>query len=124
MSASSALASRLNSNCHPGLPNPVQRVPFGQESRSREAVGLTESHLQVVVAIVAADFTQVGPVCADEIDRVIDATPHGVLAELEQSGWIQTVGHLPKKTTKVYAATAKAWRELGLVGWSLLKETA
>jgi chromosome segregation and condensation protein ScpB len=120
----SALSNRLKCAVHPGLPNPVTRVPFGQESRSKEEVGLLEAELQVVVAVVAADFTQVGPVSREDIDRIVACEATNYMARLERSGWVEVVGVLPRSTSKLYRATSKARRVLGLEGWSLLREVA
>jgi hypothetical protein len=124
MGARSLLSTRLSRGVHPGLPNPVTRVPFGQDSRSKEEFGLLPGQLQVVVAIVAADFTQVGPVSVDEVDRVVDCDPWSHMAVLERGGWVEVAGTLPRSTSKLYRSTARARRLLCLEGWSLLKEVA
>ena len=120
----SARGDALYSGIHTGLPMPMTRVPFGQVSASREELGLAPAALKVIVAIVAADFTQVGPVNANELRELIDAAPHCHLARLERAGWVEVVAYVPRKTSKLYRATDKARRELGLEGWSLLKEVA
>jgi chromosome segregation and condensation protein ScpB len=120
----SARGQALYSGIHTGLPAPMTRVPFGQHSASREELGLPPAALKVIVAVVAADFTQVGPVSANELRDITDVAPHCHLARLERAGWVEVVGYVPRKTAKLYHATPKAWKELGLVGWSLLKEVA
>lgn len=120
----SALSNRLKCSVHPGLPNPVVRVPFGLESASKAELDLLPAQLQVVVALVAADFTQVGPVSVEELDRVVECSPWSLMAKLERAGWVEVAGHLPRSTSKLYRSTPKAWKVLGLEGWSLLKEVA
>jgi len=108
-----------------GLPTKVKRVPFDKdESPCKERTGLTEGELQVVVAVVAAAFCQMGPVSLKEIDAIVDCSAHCKLRGLVANGWLETVGYIKGGTSKMYAPTAKAWRELGLTGWSLLKEVA
>jgi hypothetical protein len=119
-----SLRERLFTGIHPGLPPKVTRVPFGLESRSREATGLTEAELQVVVAVVAASYVQLGPVTHRQINDVVDCHAGAHLYSLVQSGWLEEVGKIKGCTAKMYAPTARAWRELGLSGWSLLKEVA
>jgi hypothetical protein len=106
------------------LPDPVTRVPFGQESRSKEEFGLLPGQLEVVVALVAADFTQVGPTSVQEFDRLVDCDPHSYMAALERGGWVEVAGTLPRTTSKLYRSTARARRLLCLESWSLLKEIA
>lgn len=120
----SGLRDRLFSGMHPGLPPPVKNVPFGQHSRSKEIVGIIESELQMVVALVAAEFTQMGPVTARELARIIEAQPQSHLHKLVRAGWVAEAGVVAGSVEKLYGSTAKAWRELGLQGWSLLKEVA
>lgn len=123
-SAKARLASKLFAGVHPGLPNKVQRVPFGLESRSREAVGLTESQLQVVVAVLAADYAQVTPVTRREIDKVVECSANASLNKLVQRGWLVEAPPMKGTQRKAYSPSAKAWRELLPDGWSLLKEVA
>lgn len=105
-----------------GLPTACQRVPFGQESKSRDELGLRPSALKLVVAVVAAEFTQMGGVTAGEIGTIIGSKAHN-LSRLERAGWV-AVKVVPGTTIKLYAPTTKAWKALGLDGWSLLKEVA
>jgi len=107
-----------------GLPAKVHRVPFGQESRSKELIGLTEGQLQLVMALVAAEFTQMGPVTADEIDGIVETCPQSHMRAIVKAGWAEEVGFVKRSTEKLYVPTRKAWRELLPEGWSLLKEVA
>jgi chromosome segregation and condensation protein ScpB len=100
------------------------RVPFGQESRAEVELGLKPAPLAVVVAVVAADFCQVGPVSAADLEQVVDCSVTSYMARLERAGWVEVAGRLPRSTTKLYRSTARARRLLGLEGWSLLKEVA
>ena len=106
-----------------GLPAPARYMPFGKESRCRDEFGLTETQLSVLVAIVAAEFVGVAPVSARDIAGVIGSQPNSHLWTLEKLGWVE-VEKKPGTSGKLYKPTAKAWRELGLQGWSLLKEVA
>lgn len=108
---------------HAGLPSPMVRVPFGQETRTRDEFGLKLAQLHVVVALVAAEFAQVTPVTIAELAPVLKVVPHG-MSSLERAGWVETVGRVAGTSTKLYRPTARAWRELGFDGWSLLKEVA
>ncbi len=107
-----------------GLPAKVPHVPFANESRTREALGLTDAQLQIVVAVVAAEYVQLGPVTRRQLSDVIDCHACSLLHGLVHAGWLEVVGKVKGRTSKVYAPTAKSWRELGLQGWSLLKEVA
>lgn len=98
------------------------RIPFGQEARSKEELGLLPAQLRVVVALIAAEYAQVAPVSIADITPVLKVVPHG-MNRLERAGWVEAVGRT-SSTAKLYRPTAKAWRELGLEGWSLLKEVA
>jgi hypothetical protein len=92
----------------------VVRVPFGLESVSKAELDLLPAQLQVMVAVVAADFTQVGPVSVEEIDRVVECSPWSYMAKLERAGWVEVAGTLPRSTSKLYRSTAKARKLLGL----------
>lgn len=107
-----------------GLPTKMKRVPFAHESVCRERIGLTVGELHVVVAVVAAAYCQLGPVSLKEIDSIIDCDAHSKLRGLVATGWLEKAGQVKGRTSKLYVPTAKAWRELGLLGWSLLKEVA
>jgi chromosome segregation and condensation protein ScpB len=117
-----ALSGRLYHGVHPGLPEPMTRVPFGRTSASRDEFRLLPAQLKVVTAIVAAEFVGLTPVSLSDIEQVVDCSARTMMAALERAGWVEVAGHLPRRTSKLYKPTAKAWRELGLVGWSLLKE--
>jgi hypothetical protein len=118
------LSDRFRSGVHPGLPAPKRKVPFGQVSTSQEELGLMPTELKLVVALVAAEFTQMGPVSGAELGSITGVSSLTHLSRLEKAGWIRDVGRIPRTTGKLYAPTARAWRELGFVGWSLLKEVA
>ena len=118
-----ALAQRLYSGVHPGLPAPMQRVPFGHQCPWREALGLTRAEAHMVCALVAAEFVGLGPVSVRQLVDACGYRGHN-LAGLERAGWIEVAGFIPKRSGKLWKATEKAWRELGLQGWSLLKEVA
>ncbi len=120
----SALSTRLSLGMHQGLPTPVYRTPFGNENRIRDELGIAPGALSVLVALLAAEFVQIGPVSGDDLDDIVEGQPRAHFVALEKGGWIEAVGHLPKKTTKIYRPTAKAWRELLPDGWSLLREVA
>lgn len=123
-SANARLASRLFAGCHPGLPPKVTRMPFGLESRTKELLGLTASQLQVVVAVIAAAFVQLGPVTQQQLNAVVDCHAGAHLYGLVLAGWLDEGEKVKGSRAKQYVPTAKAWRELGLQGWSLLKEVA
>jgi hypothetical protein len=106
------------------LPAKCVNVPFGGDSRMMDEWGITDAAFEVVVAILAAEFTQMGPVSAPDLDEVIDRDPRPHLYRLERLGWIESVGKVPRRTSKLYKPTAKAWRELLPDGWSLLREVA
>lgn len=106
-----------------GLPTKVLHTPFGRDSKCKDETGLTESQLAVLVALVAAEFAQVTPVTASEVEALVPHQPRPRLLELTKLGFIEVVGKAPKRTTRLYKPTAKAWREFGFIGWSL-KEVA
>lgn len=97
----------------PGLPAPVRHVPFAKEGQ-----------LQVVVAVIAAEYVQIGPVSHRQINEIVDCHAGAQLHGLVLSGWLEEVGRVQGRTSKLYGSTARASRELGLQGWSLLKEVA
>lgn len=107
-----------------GLPNPVRSNLFGRESASLELVGLTERELECVVAVLAADFTQLGPVCASDLDDIVGCDPRTYLYVLARKGWLAVAGKVERSNAKLYAPTARAWRALFPGGWSLLREVA
>lgn len=106
------------------LPAKPLHVPFGGDSRAMDEWGISDGAVEVVVAILAAEFTQVGPVTATELDLVMSRDPRPHLIRLERLGWIEVVGKVKNRTSKIYKPTAKAWRELLPDGWSLLREVA
>ena len=107
-----------------GLPAKVKHVPFAKESPCKDATGLTAAELAVVVAVIAAEFCQIGPVSLKEIDTIVECSAHSKLRGLVAMGWLEKAGQVKGRTSKLYAPTTKAKRELGLQGWSLLKEVA
>lgn len=107
-----------------GLPSKLKHVPFSSESRTKEVTGLTDSQLQVVVAVVAAEFVQLGPVSLRQINTVVSCEAGSRLHGLVVGGWLEVAAKAKGTTGKLYVPTSKAWRELGLNGWSLLKEVA
>jgi chromosome segregation and condensation protein ScpB len=102
----------------------LKHLPLAAKQLVREMTGLTPAQLEVAVAVVAADFTQVGPISCDDMERILSAAPRSVVAVLERTGWIEVAGYIGTTTSKLYRATPKAWKSLGLEGWSLLKEVA
>jgi chromosome segregation and condensation protein ScpB len=85
---------------------------------------LTDAQLQVVVAVVAAEFSQMTPVTLREIEARVSCCPKAMMHALTKAGWVAEVGQVKGRTAKLYGPTARAWRDLGLLGWSLLKEVA
>lgn len=114
----------VNPYLSPGLPSPLTAVPFGHENRVRDEFGFAPGALPVLVAILAAEYVQLGPVSSHDLDQIVEGQPRPHLLALEKAGWIAVVGHLPRRTTKLYSPTAKAWKELLPDGWSLLREVA
>jgi hypothetical protein len=113
----SALSERLRTGFHPGLPAPMQRVPFGQDCPYRSEFGITESYVHMVVALIAAEVTQCGPATLSELGFIDLSSACGSGARLERGGWIQCVGRDANKA-KLWVATPKARRALGLEGWT------
>jgi hypothetical protein len=112
-----ALSERLRTGFHPGLPAPMQRVPFGQDCPYRAEFGITQASVHMVVALIAAEVTQCGPATFNELGFIDFCSHNGSGAQLERSGWIKCVGRNEKKA-KLWEATPKAKRELGLEGWT------
>jgi hypothetical protein len=107
-----------------GLPTKSLHIPFGRDSACKDATGLTASQLSVMVALIAAEFTQVTPVSAAEVAELVEYAAPPALLNLVRMGFAEVVGKEAKSVAKLYRPTAKAWRELGFLGWSLLKEVA
>jgi len=107
-----------------GLPTKVLHIPFANESRCKEATGLSPAALKVVVAVIAAEYVQLGPVTHRQINEVVDCHAGACLRGLVATGWLEEAGKVKGRVAKLYAPTERAWRELGLSGWSLLKEVA
>jgi hypothetical protein len=96
----------------------MTRVPFGQDCPYGEVFGITESPTHFVTALIAAAITGCGPATLEEVvDRTGYPSHSTMAARLERSGWIVCVGRTSTKA-KLWQATPKAWRELGLVGWT------
>lgn len=113
----SALSERLRTGFHPGLPAPMQRVPFGQDCPYKSEFGITESSVHMVVALIAAEVTQCAPATLGELGFIELSSSCGSGARLERGGWIKCVGRNEKKA-KLWEATPRAKRELGLEGWT------
>jgi hypothetical protein len=105
-----------------GLPAKVRSVPFGQESKCSAELGLTEAELECAVALIAAEFVQMGPVTARQVGELVSYKPQHPLYSLAKKGFAVAVARNVREL--LYVPTPKAWRELGFNGWSLLKETA
>jgi hypothetical protein len=113
----SARGQALYSGIHTGLPTPMTRVPFGQDCPYRAEFGITQAFVHMVVALIAAEVTQCGPATFNELGFIDFCSHNGSGAQLERSGWIKCVGRNEKKA-KLWEATPKAKRELGLEGWT------
>ena len=106
-----------------GLPAPVKSTPFGHETRCRDEFGITEVQLAVVVAVIAAEFVGMPPVSARDISGVVGSHASSHMWTLEKLGWAEAQKK-PGTSGKLYRATIKAKRMLGLEDWSLLRESA
>lgn len=102
----------------------LTRIPFGKDSSSREQLGLAPRQLELVVAVAAADFTGVGPVSVRDLNDLLGTRGHQYMLALVRAGWLEPAGTVKGTAGKLYTSTKRARVELGLAGWSLLKEVA
>lgn len=113
------LGNALYSGIHPGLPNPVQRTPFGNESPYQEAFGLSRGAVHMLVALLAAEAVGMGPVSRRQLNEVAEYSASQSMAELERMGWVVVAGQTPRSTEKLWAPTARAWRTFFPQGWRI-----
>lgn len=110
----------------PGLsktaPHGMKAVPFGNESWTQEAFGLTEGQLAVVVALVAASVSDDEPLpwsAAKLAEKVRFFDCHKHLSSLERRCWVECCGKVPGTTAKLWRPTARAIRRLKLDKWDV-----
>lgn len=116
-----SLGHRLACGVHPGLPNPMQpgRTPFGNDCPYREVFGIKRGAVHVLVALLAAEVTGMGPVSKRQLEEVAEYSHSQSLAELERQGWVEVAGQTPRSTEKLWRATQRAWRTFFPQGWQV-----
>jgi hypothetical protein len=114
---------RLIAGFPPGLPQPVVRVPFGNDDSWRETFGLSEAQVRTLAALIAAEAVGMVGATARQAAAVIGMSTVS-MAALERGGWVEQVARVERSTEKVWRARPRAQRELGLLSWHALQETA
>lgn len=100
--------------------NGFRWVPFGGESRCREATGLRSSELAVVVCLVAAEATGHGLVTIDALAEKTTYDAQSIMAALARGLWVESPDKVTESRKRLWRATPHAWRRLGFYGWQVV----
>lgn len=103
----------------PGPAGRPKATPFGHDSWEKEAFDLTPAQLRVVVALLAAEFTGVGPVTIAQCEEVTGGCCHSVMPYLVRGRWAEQAGRVDRSREKLWRATRTALRRLFPNGWQV-----
>lgn len=101
-----------------GLPTKSKNVPFGNDSAFKDAFGITETQTKVLVALIAAEAAGMLGATASQVDELVGNSAPTNMPYLERNGWAVAFARTETRE-KVWKATARAKRELGLTNWSV-----